>query len=101
MGQSINQSMPDKLITNELNELKNNISYIKNKLETIPTISNVINDVDCDKKINIVKTELSNKIDTINNNNKNTKNNYINNLFDLLYTNEIITHNEVINIKKK
>ena len=95
------QSMATQSMTNELNELKDNISYIKNKLESIPMANISSIDADCDKKINIVKTELSNKIETISNNNKNTKNNYINNLFDLLYSNEIITNNEIINIKTK
>lgn len=87
---------------NEINELKNKISEIKDKLDTIPNVNSPqIIDVDCDKKISIVKNELLEKIDGINDKNKNTKLNYINHLFDLLKNNEIISSNEIINIRTK
>ncbi len=86
----------------EYTELKNNLEEIKKKIDNIPASSNkTIYDVDCDKKINVVKNELLDKINKINDKNKNTKINYINDLFDLLISNEVLTNNEINNIRKK
>ena len=83
----------------EFNELKNNLDEIKRKLDNLPQNTPV--DIDCDKKINIVKVELLDKINKINDKNKDTKNNYIDDLFELLLANEVLTRNEINNIKKR
>ncbi len=87
--------------TPEFNELKNNLDEIKKKLDLLPIVSKPEYEIDCDKKINIVKNELLDKIDKINNKNKDTKNNYINDLFELLKFNQILSDNEINNIKNK
>ena len=86
--------------SNDFDDLKNNLLLIKKKLDEMPQNNNNI-DIDCTQRIENVKIELLNKINTINKQNKNTKENYINNLFDILVSNELLTKNEVINIKKK
>ncbi len=87
--------------TPEFNELKNNLDEIKKKLDLLPIVSKPEYEIDCDKKINVVKNELLDKIDKINNKNKDTKNNYINDLFELLKFNQILSDNEINNIKNK
>ena len=91
---------PKSSTNNDFDDLKNNLLLIKKKLDDMPQ-SNNNTDVDCTQKIENVKIELLNKINKINDKNKNTKENYINNLFDILISNEILTKNEIINIKKK
>jgi hypothetical protein len=91
---------PKSSANNDFDDLKNNLILIKKKLDEMPQ-SNNNTDIDCTQKIETVKIELLNKINKINDKNKNTKENYINNLFDILISNEILTKNEIINIKKK
>jgi hypothetical protein len=93
------QPVPLNIENNDLNDLKTNLFLIKQKLDNIEQTNNI--DIDCTQKIENVKIELLDKINKINDQNKNTKENYINNLFDILISNEILTKNEMNNIKEK
>ena len=68
-----------------------------NKLE----LNNITNEFGCNYKIGIIKNEYDNKINEMNKNFKETNNNYLDLLFNILLENQIISHNEIINIKKK
>jgi len=86
-----------------LSDLKNQINELKNQLQFFTSnnnknISNEFPDLNCAEKIDIVKKELLTKIDTISDK---YINNYVDLLCDDLIKQEILSLNEVQNIKYK
>ena len=76
-------------LNNKLASLENEIADIKSK-----------SDIECESKINNVKSELNNQISNIKNKSKESIDNYIKLLTDILLKNQVITQNEVTNMNK-
>ena len=80
-----NQDLNNKLIN-----LENEIANIKTRRDT-----------DCETKIINIKSDLNNKIINIKNKAKESIENYIKLLTDILVKNQVLTQNEVNNMNKK
>jgi hypothetical protein len=78
-------------------ELKEKVNDLQNKIDIINKMDRV--DTGCDVKIKKIKNDLTNKINDITNSIKSTTDNYIQLLFNTLLKNQIITQNEIKNIK--
>jgi hypothetical protein len=84
-----NYYMNTEDLNNKLATLENEIANIKSK-----------SDIDCEAKINNVKSELNNQITEIKNKSKDSIDNYIKLLTDVLLKNQVITQNEVNNMNR-
>ena len=84
-----NYYLNDENLNNKLANLENQIATIKSK-----------SDIECETKINTIKTELTNQITDLKNKSKDSIDNYLKLLTDILLKNQIITQNEVDNIKR-
>ena len=99
---SSNQYLNSIQITNleKINkDLNIKISNLENKIKVINDMNK--NDLGCEVKINAIKIDLDNKINEITNNVKTTTDNYIQLLFNTLLKNQLISRNEIDNIKLK
>lgn len=76
-------------LNNKLAGLEIEISNIKSK-----------SDIECETKINNIKSDLNNQINDIKNKSKESIDNYLKLLTDILLKNQVITQNEVNNINK-
>ena len=78
------------------NELNNKLADLQNEIDTIKSKS----DIECETKINTIKSELNNKITDIKNKSQDSIDNYIKLLTDILLKNQVITQNEVDNMNR-
>lgn len=76
-------------LNNKLADLENEISNIKLK-----------SDIECETKINNIKSNLNNQIIDIKNKSKESTDNYVKLLTDILLKNQVITQNEVNNMNR-
>ena len=82
-------------LTNENNDLKQKLIEMQKKIDFINSLQNNKNsDINCDFKIKKVKDELNTML-------KNSTTNYIQLLFNTLLKNQVLSQNEVDNIKYK
>ena len=79
----------NKDLNNKLTTLENEIANIKSK-----------SDIDCETKITTIKSELNNQINNIKNKSKESVDNYIKLLTDILLKSQVITQNEVDNMNR-
>ena len=88
--QIVNLENINKELSGKVNDLQKKINFI-NKTNH--------KDIECDVKIKAIKIDLDNKINKITDSVKLTTNNYMQLLFNTLLKNQIITQNEIENIK--
>lgn len=90
-----NQEITNQYYSNK-EDLNNKLASLENEIADIKSKS----DIECESKINNVKTELNNQISNIKNKSKESIDNYIKLLTDVLLKNQVITQNEVTNMNK-
>ena len=89
-------AQPIQQYNNENIDLNNKIKDLENKLKNVSN-----SDFGCELKIEKTKKELNDQIKNIKEETNKTNNSYLNLLFDYLFKNQVITQNEIDNIKKK
>jgi len=90
-----NQEVANQYYLNK-EDLNNKLASLENQIADIKSKS----DIECESKINNVKSDLNNQITNIKNKSKESIDNYIKLLTDILLKNQVITQNEVTNMNK-
>ena len=99
-----NYSSKEKINSSQILNLENINKELSEKVNDLQNKIDIINKMDpedsgCDVKIKAIKSDLTNKINAITNSVKSTTDNYIQLLFNTLLKNQIISQNEIENIK--
>jgi hypothetical protein len=90
-----NQEVPRQYYLNN-EDLNSKLANLETEISNIKSKS----DIECETKINNIKSDLNNQITNIKNKSKDSIDNYIKLLTDILLKNQVISENEVNNINK-